>query len=67
MDEPKRVAIEVNKFEMAALLNHYTSDLAKLGKEMVGIVGLDQDELEWARRVALRVQELLKASEQLVD
>ena len=60
-EEAKRITVEVDRWELAAILNMHSARVAKLGAEAAAYAyGLDKDDLECASQTAVRIQELLK-------
>jgi hypothetical protein len=57
---PKRIAIEVDRHELAAILRFHSDDLAKLGVDLaVSPLSADDDDLDHAARVSARIHELV--------
>ena len=59
----KRIAIEVDRYELAAVINYHSSNLAKVGAGLTHSFKADADDLYWAERTAIRLQDLVKIAQ----
>lgn len=62
--QAKRIAVEIDSWELAAVLRYHSQELVQLSAEMASIqpVHPDSDDLEEATRIAERVRELFVIS-----